>query len=88
MTTTVRIQDADKIELDRLQAKILLQSGKKITHDQLLHYLLYYSKETIVDLIVDDVNDQKINWDGLMDSISDLGLSDSTQIDDIIYGED
>jgi hypothetical protein len=87
MTTTVRIQDTDKVELDKLQALILLKSGKKITHDMLLHYLLKHAKNKVIELIIDDVNDQNIDWDGLLDTIGDFGETDSSNINDIIYGD-
>ena len=87
MPTTVRIQDIDKNELDKLQAIILLRSGKKLTYDQLLHYLLRHTKNKVIELIVDDVTDQDINWDGLVENIDDFGETDSSQVNDIIYGE-
>ena len=87
MTTTVRIRDVDKTELDKLQASILLRTGKKITHDQLLHYLLVHAKEKVLEGIIDDVQDQDINWDGILENIHDYGKTDSSKVDDVIYGD-
>lgn len=87
MATTVRIKDLDKIELDKLQATILLKSGKKLTYDQILHYLLRHAKNKVLEAIIDDVSDQKIKWDSLLSNIDDYGETDSSNIDDVIYGE-
>ncbi len=87
MTTTVRIQDFDKNELDKLQATILLRSGKKITYDQILHYLLRHAKSKVIEAIVDDITDQTINWDKLVENIEDLGSTDSSKVDEVIYGD-
>ncbi len=87
MATTVRIKDLDKIELDKLQAIILLKSGKKLTYDQILHYLLIHAKNKVLEAIIDDVSDQEIKWDRLLSNVDDYGETDSSKIDDIVYGE-
>lgn len=87
MTTTVRIQDVDKTELDMLQATILLRTGKKITHDQILHYLLVHAKDKVLEGIIDDVQGQNIEWDGILDNIDDYGKTDSSKVDEIVYGD-
>ena len=87
MATTVRIKDFDKIELDKLQATILLKSGKKLTYDQILHYLLRHAKTKVIEAIIDDVSDQEIKWDSLLSNVDDYGETDSSKIDDVIYGE-
>lgn len=87
MTTTVRIQDVDKTELDMLQATILLRTGKKITHDQILHYLLVHAKDKVLEGIIDDVQGQNIDWDGILDNIDDYGKTDSSKVDEIVYGD-
>lgn len=87
MATTIRIRDLDKIELDKLQATILLKSGKKLTYDQILHYLLRHAKNKVIEAIIDDVSDQEIKWDSLLSNIDDYGETDSSKINDVIYGE-
>ncbi|MHA2100202.1 MAG: hypothetical protein ACW99A_16125 [Candidatus Kariarchaeaceae archaeon] len=87
MATTVRIKDFDKIELDKLQATILLKSGKKLTYDQILHYLLRHAKSKVLEAIIDDVSDQEIKWDNLLSNVDDYGETDSSKADEIIYGD-
>ncbi|MCY3411537.1 MAG: hypothetical protein INQ03_07905 [Candidatus Heimdallarchaeota archaeon] len=87
MSTTVRIKDTDKAELDKLQAIILLKSGKKLNYDELLHYLLLFSKEKVIEAIVDDISDQDIDWEYHLSRVGKYGETDSSDIDDVIYGE-
>ncbi len=85
MATTVRIKESDKAELDKLQATILLRSSKKLTYDELLHYLLIHSKNNVIEAIIDDISDQNIDWDYHLKNIGEYGVTDSSNIDDVIY---
>lgn len=87
MTTTVRIQSKDKEELDKLQATILLKTGKKLTYNEILHYLLTYSKDRVIEAIVDNISTQVIDWERNFELVADYDTTDSSDINDVIYGD-
>lgn len=54
MSTTVRIREEDKERLDRLQAKITLETGEKPSLEEVLHRLVELGEANEVDLIFED----------------------------------
>ncbi len=50
MTSTIKIDDQTKNRFDKLQAKILLETGKKLSQQQLLDLLLIQAEKTEEEL--------------------------------------
>ncbi len=85
MPTTVKIYDADKAFLDRLQAVIFQRIGKKLPYAELLHYLLIHSDENVMNAIIDDICNQDIDWASHLDIIGEYGDTDASHIDEVVY---
>ena len=45
MTTTIKIDDKTKSRFDKLKARILLETGKKLTQQEILELLLEHAEE-------------------------------------------
>ena len=82
-STTVRLSKDDKEKLERLQAEIFLSTGKRLTFSELLHHLISSGKEWLEQIIKDD--NQNIDWEYIYNSIQDMGTTDSTDVDSIVY---
>ena len=89
MTMTIRIFDKDKQELDKLQQQILQKTGKKLSHDQIIHYLLKHTKFHAIKAIINELerDTQNIDWEANFQLIDDLGETNAHHIDEIIYKE-
>lgn len=89
MSTTVRIRDEDKERLDRLQAKITLETGEKPSLEEVLHRLVELGETHEVELTEGDTGlglteDEKAE---VLEATYDLGTPTREQdIDEILYG--
>lgn len=93
MATSVKMDERTKDRLERLQAEIKLETGRKVTQQELLKRLLdsaYESRSEFVDSFRDE-------WDGLSDDETDRLLSgavdsgnpvEEDEIDDALYGSE
>lgn len=93
MATSVKMDERTKDRLERLQAEIKLETGRKVTQQELLKRLLdsaYESRSEFIDSFCDE-------WDGLTDDEIDRLLSgtidsgnpiDEDEIDDVLYGNE
>lgn len=91
MATSVKMDERTKDRLERLQAEIKLETGRKVTQQELLKQLLdsaYESRSEFIDSFRDE-------WDGLSDDEIDRLLSgtvdsgnpvEEDEIDDVLYG--
>lgn len=92
-TTSVKMAEHTKSRLEELQAEIKLETGRKVTQQELLDALVeraYASREEVIDSFRDegpDLTDEEIEqW---LSGTSDWGVETSEdEIDDILYGED
>lgn len=92
-TTSVKMDEHTKSRLEELQAEIKLETGRKVTQQELLDALVeraYASREEVIDSFRDegpDLTDEEIErW---LSGTSDWGVETSEdEIDDILYGED
>lgn len=87
------MDERTKDRLERLQAEIKLETGRKVTQQELLKRLLdsaYESRSEFVDSFRDE-------WDGLSDDETDRLLSgtvdsgnpvEEDEIDDALYGSE
>lgn len=95
MATSVKMDAATKDRLEELQALIKLETGTKVTQQELLKVLVdeaYSSRDEIVDHFRDD------EWEGLSDEEAQEWLSgtfsagepigEDEDIDEIIYREE
>lgn len=93
MATSVKMDERTKDRLERLQAEIKLQTGTKVSQQELLARLLdsaYESKPDFIDSFRDD-------WEGLTEEEIDRFLSGTApsgnpvsenEIDDALYGSE
>jgi hypothetical protein len=89
MATSVKIRESTKIELERLQAEILLETNKKFSQQDLLDMLIKFGHDNIDDLmertIVKSISDDDIN--DIESLSSSWGVETSPDmIDEVIYG--
>ncbi|MFV2016228.1 MAG: hypothetical protein ACC656_12415 [Candidatus Heimdallarchaeota archaeon] len=86
-STTIRIEKTDKEKIDKLQAEIFLKIDKKLTVPEILHYLIRFGRENLIEGIQNELNVQKaIDWDHAFSFIQDFGFDSSEDIDEIVYG--
>jgi hypothetical protein len=52
MTTTIKIDAETKSRFDKLKARILLETGKKLTQQEILDLLLEYAEEGEEEIIL------------------------------------
>lgn len=91
MATSVKLDEPSKDLLEQLQAEIKLETGRKVTQQELLSDLIqngFESKEEVADWYRDD-------FDGLSEEEAERWLSGTTasgnpvdedEIDDVLYG--
>lgn len=93
MATSVKIDERAKSRLEELQAEIKLETGTKVTQQELLDRIVEHafdSKEELIDSFrIDD------EWDGLSEEEIEQWLSETTatgnpvdeeEIDEVLYG--
>lgn len=91
MATSVKIDEATKDRLEQLQAEIKLETGTKVTQQELLDRIVAREFETKADLI-DAYRDE---WEGLSEDEIEQWLSgtgtwggdDDRDHDEIRYGD-
>lgn len=93
MATSVKMAEDTKSRLEALQAEIKLETGRKVTQQELLDRLVdqaFESREEFIDSFRDDDD-----WDGLSDNEIERALSGTTDwgvetseadIDETLYG--
>lgn len=93
MSSSIKIKKADKEKLDRLQAKLTLTLGKKLTQEEIIAYLLELVEKKEKDLfeyILGDwkpLTDEEVNK--LMELPEDWGIeTKESDIDKILYGNE
>lgn len=52
MTTTIKIDDLTKSRFDKLKARILIETGKKLTQQEILQLLLEHAEESEEEIIL------------------------------------
>lgn len=92
MATSVKLDEATKSRLEELQAEIKLETGTKVTQQELLDRIVdraYGSKEELIDSFRDD------EWEGLseeeigrfLSGTTDWGVETSEEdVDETLYG--
>jgi hypothetical protein len=91
-TTTVKVDEADKQKLERLQALITLK-GKKVTQQELLSVLISEAEEKSDDLVDRILKEKTVpmsnqDFQKLLNLSDDWGIrSKSEDIDQTLYGE-
>ncbi len=93
MSTSVEMSEAAKSRLEELQAEIRLETGRKVTQQELLDRLVddaYGSKDALIDSFRDE-------WEGLSEEEIERWMSgtiasgdpvDEDEIDDVLYGSE
>ena len=92
MSTSVKVTDTTKSRLEELQAEIRLETGSKVTQQELLERIVtesYESKDKLIESFRDDLNplsdDEIEQW---LAGSSDWGVETTEDdIDDVLYGE-
>ncbi|MFC7132271.1 MULTISPECIES: hypothetical protein [Salinibaculum] len=84
MATSIKVGEATKDRLERLQAEIKLETGRKVTQQELLDRIVareFASKDALVDSFRDD-------WEGLSEEAVEQWLSGTTASGDPVAEED
>ena len=91
MSTSVKVTDRTKSRLEELQAEIRLETGRKVTQQQLLERMVtepYESDEELIDSFRDEfepLTDEEIErW--LSGTVSSGVETTEEDIDEILYG--
>lgn len=90
LTTTIKIEDAKKRELDKFLASILLKEGVKITLQEAVGLMVDYALENEEDIIkrIKELPplEEDPAWNGLENPMR-WGVRDSSKrIDEFLYG--
>ena len=91
MPTTVRVEDEVKGELDRLQGLVQSESGERLSHSELLRRLLDVARRHEADLFQEAPAwrpPPRHRIEQLIASAPDCGPTDSSRIDEALYGEE
>ncbi|MFQ5981093.1 MAG: hypothetical protein ACE5OZ_23375 [Candidatus Heimdallarchaeota archaeon] len=92
MTTSIKVDDSTKNQIERLRAQILLSTGQKITQQQLVGLLAGWgveNLETIKQILLDKpiaLHDEEIKAYRKLRKVTGIATSPS-EIDEILYGE-
>ncbi len=92
MPTTVKIDPEFKKEIDKLQAKITMKTGEKITQQDLLVRIIQFTlaneKEFFQTVIFDWHPLSDSEWEKITEAITDFGIvTTESTIDTELYGE-
>ena len=92
MPTTVKIDPEFKKEIDKLQAKVTIKTGEKITQQELLVRILQFvirnEEEFFENFIFDWKPLPDSEWKKMKASITDFGkITKESTIDTELYGE-
>lgn len=92
MTSTVKIDPEFKKEIDKLQAKVIMKTGEKITQQELLARILKFvltnESEFFKNFIFDWQPLPDSEWDNIKSYITDFSKPTKEEtIDSEIYGE-
>jgi len=92
MPTTVKIDPEYKKEIDKLQAKVIMKTGEKITQQELLARILQFIIRNEEDFFKNFIFDWKPlpdkEWEKMKAYITDFGkVTKESTIDTEIYGD-
>ena len=92
MPTTVKIEPEFKKEIDKLQAKVTMKTGEKITQQELLvrmiQFVLRNEKEFFQNIIFDWQPLSDSDWNRIKAAITDFEtITTEATIDSELYGE-
>ncbi|MFC7228740.1 hypothetical protein N0B31_15120 [Salinirubellus salinus] len=91
MTTSVKMDDDTKSRLERLQAEIRLQAGRRVTQQEILARLVEHAIESKADLI-DSFREKRVplaesERERFHDGMVSSGVTTTEEdIDDVLYG--
>jgi hypothetical protein len=92
MSTSVKVTDTTKSRLEELQAEIRLETGSKVTQQELLERIVtdsYESKDELIESYRDDFEPlSEAEVDQWLSGTVDSGVETTEdEIDDVLYGE-
>lgn len=88
MATSVKMREADKARLDRLQAEITARTGRKVSQQDLLARLVALGEREKDRVISEQKPPTKAQMARLMALPMDMGIRTREEdIDKILYGE-
>jgi len=92
MSTSVKMDDETKSRLEELQAEIKLETGKKVTQEELLRKIVDHAFSTKSDVINEyrkTVPADEEEIEKFHSEISSSGVETTEEdIDEILYGEE
>ena len=91
MATSVKVTDRTKAHLEKLQAEIRLETGRKVTQQELLERVVaetYESRAELIDSFRDEfepLSEEELEqW---LSGTSDWGFETTeAEVDDVLYG--
>ncbi|MDH5402848.1 MAG: hypothetical protein OEZ01_02355 [Candidatus Heimdallarchaeota archaeon] len=87
MATSIKIKDSTKKQLDELQARILLEFGIKLNHQEIMERVIRLGSENINLVMMETKPLTKEKVDHILSLSQDFGIkTDPDLIDDILYG--
>ncbi len=93
MTTSIKINDSTKSKIEKLQAQLYLETGKKLSQQQLLELLADWSvnnlsqvKNLLLDVPIVLTDEEIAAYENCR--VFTGVKTDPAKIDDILYGED
>ena len=91
MATSVKMDEDTKSRLERLQAEVRLQTGKRVTQQEILGRLVERAIESKADL-VDSFREERVpvpeeDREAFHDGMVSSGVTTSEEdVDDVLYG--
>lgn len=91
MSSTIKVDSKVKTEIDKLQAKITIKTGEKITQQELLRriieFVILHEEEFQKDYILDWTPPTKKEWSEIKAIVRDFGFKTSeSTINRELYG--
>ena len=93
MASSIKILKETKLEIDKLQAEILIKYGKKFTQQEILDILVKFGKEHFDEYFskhmeIEDPERRKMKYKLILKKSKNWGIkTDENMIDEVLYGE-
>ena len=93
MASSIKILKETKLEIDKLQAEVLIKYGKKLTQQEILDILVKFGKEHFDEYFskqmeIEHPEKRKKRYKSILKKSKNWGIeTDENMIDKVLYGE-